>query len=318
MKLLRTISMLLVVALCSLNILSSTLARYSSEYSGASTALIAKWNFRVGTDAENMHNEVFTFDVFDNKSLSPQARGENSFIVSGGKSDVAIDYEIYMNVEALLADINGDAEGKDYPPLIFYLSSEDSSVHIEEECASWFDLKGIVSDEDGYFLVATGQFASGCEALETITIHWWWNTSYYVGERNPDGSETGNYYAVAKSEYEGLVENYNARAEEANAFFPQHQRIVTTVGGVETVTYSCGASCPITAGAGGGDIDAAHIAAYNGLLAQANAAQAAVNNSLKSHYDAYDTKAVAKLKRLADSASEGIMIKVVGSQTAPE
>jgi hypothetical protein len=152
MKLLRTISMLLVVALCSLNILSSTLARYSSEYSGASTALIAKWNFRVGTDAENMHNEVFTFDVFDNKSLSPQARGENSFIVSGGKSDVAIDYEIYMNVEALLADINGDAEGKDYPPLIFYLSSEDSSVHIEEECASWFDLKGIVSDEDGYFL----------------------------------------------------------------------------------------------------------------------------------------------------------------------
>ncbi|HBI27710.1 MAG TPA: hypothetical protein DDY25_08295, partial [Peptococcaceae bacterium] len=99
--------------------------------------------------------------------------------------------------------------------------------------------------------------------------------------------------------------------------FPQHQRIVTTVGGVETVTYSCGGSCPITPGADG-DIDAAHIAAYNGLLAQANAAQAAVNNSLKSHYDAYDTKAVAKLKRLADSASEGIMIKVVGSQTAPE
>lgn len=317
MRLLEMILILMVVALSSFNVLSSTLAGYSSEYSGENAALIAKWNFRVGADADNMHNEGFTFDVFDNQSLSPQDKGENSFLISGGESDVAIDYEIHMNVDALLDDIYDDAEGIDYPPLIFYLSSEDSAVTIEEPYEDWFDLQDITTDEDGYFLVASESIEAGSDAAATITIHWWWNTSYYVGEPNPDESETGNYYARAEREYENLVAIYNARAGEANDFFSQHQRMVTTVDDVEIVTYHCFGGdppCWIT----GEDIDAAHQAVYNGLLAQVYAAQAAVDSCLKSHYDAYDTQAVAKLKSLAESASEGIMIKVIGNQAAPD
>jgi hypothetical protein len=86
---------------------------------------VAKWNFRVGSAEDNLHNLGFTFDVFGGEALEPQARGENTFYVSGGESDVAIDYEVYMNVEVLQTDIGWSASADDdYPPLIFRIESE--------------------------------------------------------------------------------------------------------------------------------------------------------------------------------------------------
>jgi hypothetical protein len=57
---------------------------------------------------DNLHNLGFTFDVFGGEALKPQAQGENTFYVSGGESDVAIDYEVYMNVEVLQTDIDDE------------------------------------------------------------------------------------------------------------------------------------------------------------------------------------------------------------------
>jgi hypothetical protein len=152
-----------------------------------------------------------------------------------------------------------------------------------------------------------------------INIYWWWNTSFYVGTPNSDTSPTGNYYASALNVYESLVAVYNDRVCDANAFFTQHVRVVTTENGVELVSYECqaGAACPITVGAGGGDIDAAHLAAHAALLNQVETALNAVNNSLKRQYDAYDTMSVVKIKSLESSAPEGILIKVTGHQVAP-
>jgi hypothetical protein len=99
MKLSYIIRLLLILTLGSMCILSSTLARYSDEYSGNDTALVAKWNFRVGTSEDNLHNLGFTFDVFGGEALKPQAQGENTFYISSGESDVAIDYEVFMNVQ---------------------------------------------------------------------------------------------------------------------------------------------------------------------------------------------------------------------------
>ncbi|MDD2211544.1 MAG: hypothetical protein PHV56_00955, partial [Clostridia bacterium] len=118
------------------------------------------------------------------------------------------------------------------------------------------------------------------------------------------------------AEYQDLVAAYNDQVHEAHAFFTQHERIVSTVDGLEQVSYSCGETCPISQGAGG-EIDAAHQAAHAALVAEADQALAAVNSSLKCQYDAYDTKAVAFLKSLADSEQPGVLIKVVGSQAAP-
>jgi hypothetical protein len=318
MRLSNLVVLLLVVTLGSLATLSSTLARYNNNYSGADSAAIARWNFRVGATEDNLHNQGFTFDVFNNQELSPQDMGENSFVISGGQSDVAIDYEVYMNVKALQVDINGFPEGTDYPPLIFYLKSLSATVNPPYDY--WFTLKDVEADEEGYFLVATGSFEANSSELHSITIHWWWNTSFYVGIPNDDTSTTGNYYAIALNEYDSLVQQYNYLVNQANAFFDEHKRIVTTVDGVETVTYDCpaGSMCPITLGAEGGDIDAAHIAAHAAILAEVDLALEAVNNSLKCQYDRYDTQTIATLKSLEDSVPEGILIKVVGKQVVPE
>lgn len=317
MKYIKPVILLLILVMFSLHVLSPTLARFSSENSGSDTAVIAKWNFRVGADEDNLHNEGFTFDVFNEQPLKPQDMGENSFFISPGESDVAIDYEVYMNVDVLLADINGVPEGTDYPPLIFRISSsETATVHSPYD--EWFDLKNIAIDDDGYFSVATGHFDTNSEELVPITIEWWWNTSFYVGSPNLDNSSGGNYYKLATDTYQILIGQYNARIDAANSFFEQHQRTVTIVDEEEQVSYDCGEDpCPITEGAEGGDIDAAHLNVYNGLRAAVNTAQNEINNSLKVQYDNYDNKALTAIGNLQPGSAENILIKVVGQQVAP-
>jgi hypothetical protein len=80
MKLRYTIRLLLILALASSCILSSTLARYSDEYNGSDTALVAKWNFRVGSNEDSLHNLGFTFDVFGGEALKASGSGGEYFL----------------------------------------------------------------------------------------------------------------------------------------------------------------------------------------------------------------------------------------------
>jgi hypothetical protein len=313
MKLRYTIRLLLILALASSCILSSTLARYSDEYSGNDTALVAKWNFRVGTSEDNLHNLGFTFDVFGGEALKPQAKGENTFYLSGGESDVAIDYEVFMNVRVLQTDIGWDNGDDDYPPLIFRIESESESAEasIEEPYDDWFDLQSIEADEDGYFMIASGHMEHSSAELIPVTIRWWWNTSYYIGTPNSDESANGNYYAVALEDYLDLVDIYDARVSTANAFWVDHQRVVTNVDGVDIVGYECIESC------GYGDSDALHDDAYQVLRDDVSSAKNRIDNSDKVKYDQYDTKALEALSNLEDSSPQSILIKVTGDQVAP-
>jgi hypothetical protein len=312
MKLRYTIRLLLILALASSCILSSTLARYSDEYSGSDTALVAKWNFRVGSAEDNLHNLGFTFDVFGGEALKPQAKGENTFYISSGESDVAIDYEVFMNVQVLQTDIDTNNEDDDdFPPLIFYVSSGENGANIDNPYDEWFDLQNIEADEDGYFRIASGHLEAGSSELVPITIHWWWNTSYYIGTPNSDESANGNYYAVALEDYLDLVDIYDARVSTANAFWANHQQLVTTVDEVEIVSYNCIEGCTH------GDDDAAHEAAYQVLRDRVDDAWDAIDNSWKVKYDNYDTKALSALSNLDESSPQSILIKVTGDQVAP-
>jgi hypothetical protein len=232
---------------------------------------------------------------------------------------VAIDYQIYLNMNALQVDIDAAVQGNQYPPLIFYIDSSQVGqlVTIHPPYDTWFSLTEIAADSEGFFKVASGHIANEpANQLVDITVHWWWNTSFSVGTPNADPTPGEDYYALALAEYQDLVAAYNDQVNEANAFFTQHERILSMVDGVEEISYSCGEECPITQGAGG-DIDAAHQATHAALVADAGQALDAVNSSLKSQYDAYDTNAVAFLKSLEHSEQPGVLIKVVGSQAAP-
>ena len=306
MKLFRILIPLLIIALASISVLSPTLGQFSTAYSGSDPALVAKWDFRVGAAADNLQNQGFTYDVFDHQPLEPQAYGENSFIISNGETDVAIEYDVFMNVDVLLVEVNGNTAGSDYPPLIFSVESESASADILAPYDEWFALKDIQTDEEGYFKVATGEFAAGSIDYAQITINWWWNTSHYVGE--VDNDRDPDYYDKALAVYENLVAVYNDLVAQANLFFTVHQRIEDEEG---LVTYNCAEGCTLQG-------DAEHFAAYYDLVEQAAVAQEAVNNSLKMQYDDYDTRALTALADIDPEGPERIGIKVVGTQIAPD
>lgn len=177
--------LLLILSIFSLRAFPQTLARFSSEYSGSDRALIAKWNFKAGPDENNLENQDFTFDVFNAQTLTPGASGQNSFIISPGKSDVAIDYGIYMKAEVLKL---GGEENK-YLPIKFRINSS-----WEED---WFAPKDKSSllDKDGYFLVASGKFDANESHGKTIKIDWSWDSSYY----SSDNSYNANILNIIKS-----------------------------------------------------------------------------------------------------------------------
>lgn len=325
MKTSKLIALLMILVLFSLHFLSPTLARFSDEYRGSDVAVIGKWNFRVGSVVDNLQNQGFTFDVFDGQNLSPQMKSSNSFFISPGESDVAIDYEVTMNVAVLMKDINGNQEGEDYPPLIFKIESNEnlptvnSTATIPTSYGDGFSLKDIEVDDDGYFTVATGNFEAGSDEIVEITINWWWNTSYYEGtppSLNHDSTSGGNYYKLATDDYQILINNHNYAVAAANNFFDIHERIVSNVDGVDQISYVYNGSgtCPYTPPGG----DEAHISAHNSLVAAVSTAQNAINNSLKVAYDKYDTKALGILNGLQSNQDERIMFRVVGEQVPPE
>jgi hypothetical protein len=80
MKLRYTIRLLLILALASSCILSSTLARYTDEYSGSDYRPGGQVEFPGGIHEDNLHNLGFTFDVFGGEALKPQAQGREYFL----------------------------------------------------------------------------------------------------------------------------------------------------------------------------------------------------------------------------------------------
>ncbi len=70
------------IALLSAYMMSSTYAKYTEEFAGASsTASIAKWDFTVGdlTSAENGVGKTFTFDLFDKSKIKVHNASEDLF-----------------------------------------------------------------------------------------------------------------------------------------------------------------------------------------------------------------------------------------------
>ncbi len=328
MKLSRIILRLLVLAVVSFVILSSTLARYSEEYSGSDTVLIAKWNFSAkGEDDEQYYNKGFTFDLFNASAVEPMDWGEKSFSLRSGSSDVDVEYNVEMNANELIKLTTDDNQaviatysGKDvYAPLIFKVmatmnaGAQDSSPLVFQ--TDWFRLQDQEPDEQGYFSIfdlADGKprfsYSSADEA--TVTIQWQWNTSYFINDTGvaavTSNPTTGSgiypeYYQLAYDQYYGsggLQEQHEAAVNAIDAYLNVHgspQPDGTWPPESEECTED-------------------HFAAYNALVAAANAATDACNTSLLAAYDDYDTFAAHALNA---KPIVQVIFRISGDQVAP-
>ncbi len=144
-RIFRVSALLLVLCFISTVMISGTFAKYTSEYSGQDTALIAKWDLDVTDGSHDFaispddpaeldlfshaYNENIIDTAGENKIIAPGVSGdfilsvtnnsdvaaevEFSFVVSGSAEDVPIEYSLtsdfatkYESVDALAAALN--------------------------------------------------------------------------------------------------------------------------------------------------------------------------------------------------------------------
>lgn len=164
MKNKKTLFILLVVALFTLVVIPTTLARYSSLFDGRDTALVAKWDVAISTDdgltwSKDAENKI-NFELFDGVVIDPEADSEHSksFVISPGKSDVAIDCNIMIELADDALKIPGKEE---YLPFLFNIN--ESGWLAPKELKS-FNLKEVLPVDSN-------------EELE-IKIEYKWDKSY--------------------------------------------------------------------------------------------------------------------------------------------
>jgi len=305
------------------SILSFTLARFTEEYAGRDSALVAKWNFGArgedDTDGQ-FYNKGFTFDLFDSYQVKPMDFGSKSFTFTGGGSDVGIAYDVEMNGNDLLqlaADtVVGATYADIYAPFVFKITADinDGAAdpepgmfpHLSSCGDDWFRLSDIDTDEDGYFSIFdhTGDqrfFSRGSQDQVTVTVYWQWNTSCYMNDTgaasvtpNPSTEITGHYLPYYQDAYEqyygpgGLDEQRNAAAQAVADYLEEH---------------------------GSPSDDESWYTEYNQLVEAEHAAIENCETSLMTAYDDYDTAAVDAL--LAKDHVK-VIFRITGEQIRPE
>lgn len=226
MELRKIIEVLFLAVMITSTVSSSTMARYTGEFSGGDRALIAAWNMGArGEDdiAGEFYNKGFTFDLFESKIVQPMDSGEKSFTFRGGGSDVAIAYDVQMSAADLLqltteeikAIIAGEMDKDVFAPFIFKIYAElnegaacevpvifspydEASPYYE---TGWFRPVDMEFDEEGYFSIFEGTpvFPPGSTDEVTITVAWQWNTSFYINDTNIPAVTEPNYVAADPS-----------------------------------------------------------------------------------------------------------------------
>lgn len=334
MKKWRVFALCLMAVMITSTILSSTFAKYTDVFSGQDTVLIAKWNMgaRGEDDIEGeYYNKGFNFDLFDAQSIEPMDFGEKAFTFIGGGSDVAIAYDVQMNATDLMeltsgqvkATIAGETGREVYAPFIFKIEAavndgatdpvpaifspyDQTSPYYNSE--GWYRPKDVAPDEEGYFSVFSGMpgFSAGSDDEVTITVHWQWNTSYYIDDLGGDTVADAvyadhstdieedylPYYQAAYDEHYGnggLQEQYEEAINAADDYWDLH-------------------SSPDS----DGDWPPQE---YDDLAEAAEDALRACEASLLTAYDDYDTFAA---NALADRESVKVLFRIKGEQIAPQ
>lgn len=143
----KAAALLLILALISAVMISGTYAKYTSEYAGQDTALVAKWNIVASGSAIGMDWEAHNLDLFQHTSshvaspvgddyiIAPGVSGDFTLafvnnsevdakigftIAENGSADVPIEFSLQddfapllSDVGALKAELDGDSELRD-------------------------------------------------------------------------------------------------------------------------------------------------------------------------------------------------------------
>lgn len=192
-RIFRAAALLLVLCFISTVMISGTFAKYTSEYSGEDTALVARWNFE-GFAGQNPVESTTELDLFKHEfDKHINQKDGNDYIIAPGVSGefvVAMDY---------LADVDADV-------VIGIKGLEDNAlVPVEYSVdggSNWVELDGLAdalanemgsenASENIFRIAAVGvDSTTAVNISETVKWQWPYDAGDSVYEDSSDETDT--------------------------------------------------------------------------------------------------------------------------------
>lgn len=203
-KIYRVASLLLVLCFISTVMISGTFAKYTSEFSGQDTALVARWDvevtdgteggiFSISPDAPaelNLFSHAYTENIVSGagtaKIIAPGVSGEFTLSVTNN-SDVAAEVAFDFSVDDDSAEV----------PMVYKVK--------DSEGASWVDV-GSLSAEIEALAPSSGE--------DTVTIEWKWpfydsdtqdETDTVLGKASADVTNRTKYILTVTAKAEQIA-----------------------------------------------------------------------------------------------------------------
>lgn len=131
MRLGQNVALPMLLTIMILMMLSVTLTRFTGKFIRPDTPLVGCWNF--GAKAEDDAGDKFNdkncvFRLFDRQKVGPMDFGKNSFTLTGGGSDLAIVYDVEMNLKDMLwlskGTVAGEPDVDIHVPFVFRITTK--------------------------------------------------------------------------------------------------------------------------------------------------------------------------------------------------
>lgn len=182
-------ALLLVACLISSVMLSGTFAKYTSEYSGQDTALVARWSFTGNFDGQELDGTSIKLPIWDHnystniyQRVSDGEGGWDYLIAPGIQGQFTVDFTYDADVNAdLIFKFTKSGVGSDLVPLQYSLVSDFSTVYYKlhdlENAIIDTAHNGTISGSDGIYTIS--DTAESDAVTINKTVYWRW--PYEVG-----------------------------------------------------------------------------------------------------------------------------------------
>jgi hypothetical protein len=189
-------ALLLVACLISSVMLSGTFAKYTSEYAGQDTALVARWSFTGNFDGQPLNGTNIDLPIWDhNYSTNIYEKyvgsvggvaGEYYLIAPGIQGQFTVDFTYDADVDAdLIFNFTKSGNAANLVPLQYSLASDFGTIYYSldalENAIIDTTTNTTITGENGDYDI-TDTVASGPVAIKK-TVYWRW--PYDAGDHNP-------------------------------------------------------------------------------------------------------------------------------------
>jgi hypothetical protein len=202
-KTVRAAILLLVLCMISTAMLGGTFAKYTSEYAGQDTALVARWSFTSSLGDEGTNIELPIWEHAYTTNILQQS--EDDYLIAPGiQGEFTVDFTYDADVDAnLIFNFTKSGVGATTVPLQYSLSSDFSTIYYSlDDLEDAIVLDTVASGTDGTYVIA--QTTPGSPKTIDKTVYWRW--PYNVSSHNTAdaaAARTAEYFIGTGADIEG-------------------------------------------------------------------------------------------------------------------